>query len=100
MTERLTRELSSINESINRIQQESNNEIKNLKKHMKSMRMEGDTDRAAAAATLAVSGAAGTGPLKTEEAESIMPPLDQNPKNLEENLMNRIKEALRRIIDH
>lgn len=29
----------------------------------------------------------------------MMPPLDQS-KSLEENLMNRVKEALRRIIDH
>jgi gas vesicle protein len=42
MTERLNRELSTINESIMRLQEDSDTKIRQLKKHMKPMKLEPD----------------------------------------------------------
>lgn len=78
MTERLNMELSTINENITRIHEESEMKIRKLKKHMKSMKMDGDSDRNAVVA------AGNSLPINKEDSESInhpsslaiMPPLD------------------------
>lgn len=81
MSERLTRELTTINDNITRIQEESDVKIQSLRKRMQSMKLDGESDRI-------------TQPVKLkEDSESqlnMMPPLDYS-KSLEERLMNRVK---------
>ena len=70
---------------------------------MKTMKIDGDSERNAVTTVGGVSHAN-----KQDDTESVnhpssmtlMPPLEHNAKTLEENLMNRVKEALRRLLDH